>query len=158
VVAVIDSNSEPNGIDFPVPGNDDAIRAINLYCELMVGAVLDGIQAEMVAAGTDIGESEEAPPEDLTGSLDAGAEPTQSVAVTDQMPADDAVDAAAPKEAPPERDAVTAPAVSPAKVDPAPQAAPGDAEATEGNAPAGKGDTDTNPSVEAPAEEPAPTT
>jgi len=66
VVAVIDSNSDPDGIAFPVPGNDDALRAINTYCELFSGAVLDGIQAEMVARGEDLGAAEEAtetPPE-----------------------------------------------------------------------------------------------
>ena len=67
VVAVVDSNSAPDGIAYPVPGNDDASRAINLYCDLMVGAVLDGIQAEMAASGTDIGEIEELP-EELTAS------------------------------------------------------------------------------------------
>jgi small subunit ribosomal protein S2 len=55
VVAVVDSNSSPEGVNYPVPGNDDASRAINLYCDLMVGAVLDGIQAEMHASGVDMG-------------------------------------------------------------------------------------------------------
>jgi len=64
VVAVVDSNSDPEGVRFPIPGNDDAIRAINLYCELVSGAVLDGLEAEMVASGVDIGEAEEAPPEE----------------------------------------------------------------------------------------------
>ncbi len=57
VFAVIDSNSSPDGIDFPIPGNDDALRAIELYCELVSSAILDGIQAEMGAKGKDIGES-----------------------------------------------------------------------------------------------------
>ena len=65
VVAIIDSNSDPDDIDYPVPGNDDAIRAIGLYCDLMAGAVLDGIQAEMTSAGADVGESEAAPVEYL---------------------------------------------------------------------------------------------
>ena len=54
VIAICDTNSDPDGIDFPVPGNDDAIRAINLYCDLVSGSVLDGIQAEMAAAGVDL--------------------------------------------------------------------------------------------------------
>ncbi len=58
VVAVVDSNSDPEGINFPIPGNDDAIRAIGIYCDLMVGAVLDGLQAEMVGRGKDVGEQE----------------------------------------------------------------------------------------------------
>ncbi|MDX6751040.1 30S ribosomal protein S2 [Geminicoccaceae bacterium 1502E] len=59
VVAVTDSNSNPYGVRFPIPGNDDASRAINLYCDLLVGAVLDGIQAEMTASGVDLGAIEE---------------------------------------------------------------------------------------------------
>ncbi len=65
VVAVIDSNSNPEGITHPIPGNDDAVRSINLYCDLMSDAVLDGIQQEMLAAGIDVGEGEEAPAERL---------------------------------------------------------------------------------------------
>lgn len=57
VAAVLDSNSDPKGVSFPIPGNDDAIRAIQLYCELVADAVLDGLQAEMISAGIDIGES-----------------------------------------------------------------------------------------------------
>ena len=63
VVAVVDSNSEPDSVTYPVPGNDDASRAINLYCDLVVGAVLDGIQAEMAASGADLGALEELPEE-----------------------------------------------------------------------------------------------
>ncbi|MCT6880302.1 MAG: 30S ribosomal protein S2 [Commensalibacter sp.] len=63
VVAVLDSNSDPEGITYPIPGNDDALRAINLYCELVAGAVLDGISAELSASGEDIGAAAELPPE-----------------------------------------------------------------------------------------------
>ena len=55
VVAVVDSNSDPAGINFPIPGNDDALRAINLYCDLVVDAVIDGIQQEMRGSGVDLG-------------------------------------------------------------------------------------------------------
>ena len=48
VVAVLDSNSDPEGIDYPIPGNDDALRAISLYCNLVSDAILDGLQAEML--------------------------------------------------------------------------------------------------------------
>jgi small subunit ribosomal protein S2 len=74
VVAVIDSNSDPAGITFPIPGNDDAIRSISLYCELVSAAVLDGLQQEAIASGTDIGEAEEAPLEDLGESEEVPAE------------------------------------------------------------------------------------
>lgn len=63
VIGVLDSNANPQGIDFPVPGNDDAIRAIKTYCDLIAGSVLDGIQAQMSAAGVDLGAAEEAPVE-----------------------------------------------------------------------------------------------
>lgn len=59
VVAVVDSNSNPTGIDYPIPGNDDALRAIGMYCDLVADSVLGGIQQEMVAAGVDIGAAEE---------------------------------------------------------------------------------------------------
>ena len=65
VVAVLDSNADPSGIAFPIPGNDDAIRAINLYCDLIAGAVFDGISAELQASGVDLGSSEELPVEDV---------------------------------------------------------------------------------------------
>src|SRR5439155_16189994 len=55
VVAILDSNSSPDGIAYPIPGNDDAMRAIHLYCDLVSGAVLDGLQAELAASGVDIG-------------------------------------------------------------------------------------------------------
>ena len=59
VVAVLDSNSSPEGIAYPIPGNDDAMRAVHLYCDLVSSAVLDGLQAEAVASGVDIGTAEE---------------------------------------------------------------------------------------------------
>ncbi len=55
VVAICDSNANPDGIAYPIPGNDDALRAINLYCDLISSAVLDGMQAELKAAGVDLG-------------------------------------------------------------------------------------------------------
>jgi small subunit ribosomal protein S2 len=60
VAAVLDSNSDPDGITYPIPGNDDALRAISLYCELVGDAVLDGISAEVQASGGDPGEAAEA--------------------------------------------------------------------------------------------------
>ena len=55
VFAVLDSNSDPAGVDYPIPGNDDALRAISLYCDLFSEAILDGIQAEMSTGGKDAG-------------------------------------------------------------------------------------------------------
>ena len=79
VVAVVDSNSDPQGITYPVPGNDDAIRAIGLYCDMMSGAVLDGIQAELTATGGDAGEAEALPAEVLP-EADAKADEQQPAA------------------------------------------------------------------------------
>ncbi len=63
VVAVIDSNCNPDQIDFPIPGNDDAARAISLYCDLIAKAALDGIMRQQGALGIDIGAQAEAPVE-----------------------------------------------------------------------------------------------
>jgi len=65
VVAVLDSNADPSGIAYPIPGNDDAIRAIHLYCDMVAGAVLDGISAEMSASGADMGAQADLPVEAL---------------------------------------------------------------------------------------------
>ena len=66
VIAICDSNANPDGITYPIPGNDDALRAINLYCDLISGAVLDGIQAELKAAGVDVGAAVEPAIEEAT--------------------------------------------------------------------------------------------
>ena len=56
VIAIADTNADPTLVDFPVPGNDDPIRAIQFYCELVSSAVLDGIQAEIAAQGVKVEE------------------------------------------------------------------------------------------------------
>jgi len=55
VAAILDSNSDPDGINYPIPGNDDASRAIALYCDLAARAVIDGLSEGQVASGADIG-------------------------------------------------------------------------------------------------------
>jgi len=64
VVAVVDTNCSPDGVDYIIPGNDDAARAIALYCDLVSRAALDGMTAQMGAAGIDLGALEEAPVEE----------------------------------------------------------------------------------------------
>ena len=81
VVAILDSNSDPRGVTYPVPGNDDAIRAIQTYCDLIGGSVLDGIQAEISRSGGDIGAAAEAPVE---------AVPAQEEVVAEAAPASEA--------------------------------------------------------------------
>jgi small subunit ribosomal protein S2 len=75
VVAVVDSNADPNGIAFPIPGNDDAIRAIHLYCDSVAAAVLDGLAGAVQGSGADVGAMEQ-PPEELLpeAPMDAPAE------------------------------------------------------------------------------------
>jgi len=58
VIAVLDSNCDPDVVDFPIPGNDDAARAIQLYCDLVADAVLDGLAQGQMAAGVDLGAAE----------------------------------------------------------------------------------------------------
>jgi small subunit ribosomal protein S2 len=65
VVAVVDSNADPAGIAFPIPGNDDAIRAIHLYCDMVSASVLDGISAALSSSGADLGAMETLPDEPL---------------------------------------------------------------------------------------------
>jgi small subunit ribosomal protein S2 len=65
VAAIVDTNSDPDGIDFPVPANDDAGRAITLYCDLIARAAIDGISRGQGALGVDIGESENPLAEEL---------------------------------------------------------------------------------------------
>ncbi len=65
VVAVVDTNCNPDGVDFIIPGNDDASRAIALYCNLVADAVIDGISESQVALGVDLGALEDAPIEEV---------------------------------------------------------------------------------------------
>jgi len=95
VVAVLDTNCDPEGIDFPVPGNDDASRAIHLYCDLIAGSVLEGIQRELVAEGVDIGASAEPPAEALEVEEPVAEEaPAEAAAAETPADASDAGDAA----------------------------------------------------------------
>ena len=93
VVAVVDSNASPDGVDYLIPGNDDAMRAITFYCELVQGAVLDGLQTELMKSGGDVGAAVDAPVE---VALEATAEeapaevPAAEVVAEAAAPAEDA--------------------------------------------------------------------
>ncbi len=65
VVAIVDTNCSPDGVDYIIPGNDDAARAIALYTDLAARAALDGMTAQMGAAGIDLGELDEAMVEEV---------------------------------------------------------------------------------------------
>jgi small subunit ribosomal protein S2 len=55
VIGILDTNSDPDGIAYPIPGNDDAARALQLYCDLVADSVLDGLAAGQSASGVDLG-------------------------------------------------------------------------------------------------------
>lgn len=75
VVAVVDTNYDPMQVDYAIPGNDDAIRAIHLYCDMVAGAVLDGIAGALQSSGADIGAMETLPEEALPEApVDGAAE------------------------------------------------------------------------------------
>ena len=109
VVAILDSNSSPDGIAYPIPGNDDAMRAVHLYSELVASAVLDGLQAELSASGIDIGARAQLPAE-LADEIEDAGEPVGDVGlaeaaadepIADESLADAAATEAAAAEAPP---------------------------------------------------------
>ena len=77
VVAVVDSNANPDGVDYIVPGNDDAMRAITFYCELVQAAVLDGLQTELMKSGGDAGAAIEAPVEPALAEMSAEEAPAE---------------------------------------------------------------------------------
>ena len=72
VIAILDTNCNPDGITYPIPGNDDAARAIQLYCDLLADSVLDGLAAGQAASGVDLGASE-APVEPALARADVQA-------------------------------------------------------------------------------------
>lgn len=65
IVAIVDSNSSPEEVTYPIPGNDDATKAIDLYCDLFSSAVLEGLQKGMQKSGVDLGASEKIVAEEI---------------------------------------------------------------------------------------------
>lgn len=116
VIAILDSNSDPDGITHPVPGNDDAIRAIGMYCDLISGAVLAGIQVEVETSGEDAGEAPDGPVEILPAAGEAAPAEAAAVAETPEPSAEAASAEAASAEAAPAE-------AAPAEAEPA-EAAP----------------------------------
>jgi small subunit ribosomal protein S2 len=99
VVAVVDTNCSPAGVDHIIPGNDDAARAIALYCDLVSRAALDGMSAQLGAAGVDVGALEEAAIEEAALQDEAAEE--QGAGAGQEAPSDEAVhDDAIAKDAP----------------------------------------------------------
>lgn len=86
VAAIVDSNCDPVGIDYPVPGNDDAGRAISLYCDLIARAAIDGISRAQGGMGIDVGAAEEAPVEPAL-ETEAASEAPAEAATAEETPA-----------------------------------------------------------------------
>lgn len=95
VVAVVDSNASPDGVDYIVPGNDDAMRAITFYCELVQAAVLDGLQTELMKSGGDAGAAIDAPVEPALAEIAAEAEPVEAEPVVAEAAVEATADATA---------------------------------------------------------------
>ena len=95
VVAVVDSNASPDGVDYIVPGNDDAMRAITFYCELVQAAVLDGLQTELMKSGGDAGAAIDAPVEPALAEIAAEAAPVEAKPVVTEAAVEAAADATA---------------------------------------------------------------
>lgn len=94
VIAICDTNTNPSGVDYPIPGNDDALRAISLYCDLVAASVLKGLESNLEQSGVDIGESEVIVEENVSENINSDniSEVVSNEAVTlDIENADDVV-------------------------------------------------------------------
>jgi small subunit ribosomal protein S2 len=104
IIAILDTNCDPDGITYPIPGNDDAARAIQTYCDLIADAVLDGLAAGASAQGIDLGASvnpEEPMLREASAPVAANAAPEGAEAVAEEMLAASGEEApAASEEAP----------------------------------------------------------
>ncbi|MGD9738663.1 MAG: 30S ribosomal protein S2 [Bauldia sp.] len=87
VAAVVDSNSDPDGITYPIPGNDDAGRALSLYTDLVARAAIDGISRAQGSLGIDIGAQAEPPAETLNGAEPTATAPEGEVEPLFERPA-----------------------------------------------------------------------
>jgi small subunit ribosomal protein S2 len=86
VVAILDTNCDPDGITYPIPGNDDAARALQLYCDLIADAVLDGLAAGQASSGVDLGAS--VAPIEPTLARELTPEPVAEAAAAPEAPAE----------------------------------------------------------------------
>jgi len=100
VIAVVDSNCDPDKIDFPIPGNDDAARAISLYLDLISRSVIAGLQQERRTDGEDLGAAEELPIEEVTAAEEVTT--VEEVTVVEEAVAEAVTESVAEAEAAPE--------------------------------------------------------
>ena len=128
VVAILDTNCDPDGITFPIPGNDDAARALQLYCDLIADSVLDGLAAGQSASGVDLGAAINPTEPALREAAPAPAKPVEATdtAAAEMLAAAEPAPAAVSETPAAEEPAAEAPAAEAA----APEAAPAEAVAT----------------------------
>jgi small subunit ribosomal protein S2 len=105
VIAILDTNSDPDGITYPVPANDDAARALTLYCDLIADSVLDGLAAGQSASGVDLGAAE------------APMEPALAGAFTASQGSDGGAEAVMQAESEPASSEIAAPDAAPAEAE-----------------------------------------
>ena len=89
VIAICDTNSNPSGVDYPIPGNDDALRAISLYCDLVAASILKGLESNLEQSGVDVGESEVIVEENLEQETDI--DNTSEIVPSEPVSSDDNV-------------------------------------------------------------------
>ncbi len=92
VIAVVDTNCDPDEVDFPIPGNDDATRAIQLYTNLIADAVLDGLAESSMELGVDLGEAED------ISEVALAAEEVEAAAPAEEAPTEEVKETEAPTE------------------------------------------------------------
>ena len=107
VIAVVDTNCSPSGVDYIIPGNDDAARAISLYCDLIARSALDGMTEQMGAAGVDLGEMEDAPIEAELNTDNVVEEAAKAEPVAEEAAKEEPVAEEAPKKEPVKEKAAT---------------------------------------------------
>ena len=84
VIAICDTNTDPNDIDFAIPGNDDAVRSISLYCDLIGSAILSGMEENLAEAGVDIGDTDDNSEEEILSDQEIEAIPDNDEKLVDE--------------------------------------------------------------------------
>ena len=84
VIAICDTNTDPNDIDFAIPGNDDAVRSISLYCDLIGSAILSGMEENLAEAGVDIGDADDNSEEEIPSDQEIEAFPDNDKKLVDE--------------------------------------------------------------------------
>ena len=104
VIAISDTNTDPSNVDYPIPGNDDALRAISLYCDLIAASVLKGLETSLEESGVDIGESDDPAEEKLLDNAPIENK-TDDIVITEDTASSDDIDTNTSSEETTEEDA-----------------------------------------------------